>query len=243
LEIIAPMEIPFSDNQRNFILSEIEQTVCGQFNGLRQNISDYRARNLRFTKNDEDALLNQIGRKKEKMLSDLRRDILFIQGLRKKSFKKGLSVQGVESNFAKNKKIFLAHKFDEEPLIKKLKDIIKLNKFTCKEGKRTDLGSISEDILKKIKDCGFFIAVMTKRDELRDENFTTSSWLIEEKGAALAFGHRPLIMVEDGVNRHYVGFLHSDDEMIYFDRSNFDKKIEEAIKKIKNTYKGMLQKT
>lgn len=151
-------------------------------------------------------------------------------------YEKGLRVQGVESNFAKNKDIFLAHIFAEENLIGKLKNIIEQSDYHWKEGKRDDLGSISEDILTKIKDCGFFIAVMTKKDQLQSGNFTTSSWLIEEKGAALAFGHRPLIMVEEGVDRHYVGFLQSDDEMISFDRSNFDTKTKEAMKKIDNTY-------
>lgn len=150
---------------------------------------------------------------------------------------KGLRVQGVESNFARNKDIFLAHIFAEEHLIENLKDIIEHNDYYWKEGKRDDLGSISEDILTKIKNSGFFIAVMTKKDKLQSRNFTTSSWLIEEKGVALAFGHRPLIMVEEGVDRHYVGFLQSDDEMIYFNRSNFDTKIKEAMKKIDNTYK------
>ena len=149
----------------------------------------------------------------------------------------GLKVQGVESNFAKNQDVFLAHIFSEENLIGKLKKIIEQHNYRWKEGKRDDLGSISEDILTKIKDCGFFIAVMTKKDKLQSGNFTTSSWLIEEKGAALAFGHRPLIMVEEGVDRHYVGFLQSDDEMIYFNKSNFDTKIKEAIRKIENTYK------
>jgi len=155
----------------------------------------------------------------------------------------GLSVQGVESNFAKNKNIFLAHIFVEENLIEKLKNIIEQYDYHWKEGKRDDLGSISEDILTKIKDCGFFIAVVTKKDQLKSGNFTTSSWLIEEKGAALAFGHRPLIMVEKGVDRHYVGFLQSDDEMIYFNKSNFDTKIKEAMKKIENTYKKKVAKT
>jgi hypothetical protein len=149
----------------------------------------------------------------------------------------GLKVQGVESNFAKNQDIFLAHIFLEENLIERLRKIIEQHNYHWKEGKRDDLGSISEDILTKIKDCGFFIAVMTKKDQLQSGNFTTSSWLIEEKGAALAFGHRPLIMVEEGVDRHYVGFLQSDDEMIYFNKSNFDRKIKEAINKIENTYK------
>lgn len=149
----------------------------------------------------------------------------------------GPVISGTQSSFAKNKDIFLAHRFEEEELIEKLKNVITREDYNCKEGTREDLGSISEDILLKIKNCGFFIALMTKKDKLASGLFTTSSWLLEEKGAALAFGHRPLIMAEREVDRHYVGFLQSDDEMIFFDRSNFDEKIEEAIRKIDNTYK------
>lgn len=149
----------------------------------------------------------------------------------------GLTVEGIISNFAKNRDIFLAHQFSEESLMVKLKDVIEKNDYNWKEGRREDLGSISEDILSKIKNCGFFIVLMTKKDELNSGCFTVSSWLLEEKGAAVAFGHRPLIMVEEGVDRHYVGFLQSDDEIIFFDRLNVDGKIEEAIRKIDITYK------
>lgn len=149
----------------------------------------------------------------------------------------GFIIPGVSSNFAKNKDIFLAHRFEERRLINEIKLYIEKNGYNWKEGKREDLGSISEDILTKIKRCGFFIAIMTKHEQLKERNeYTTSSWLIEEKGAALAFGHRPLIMVEEKINRHYVGFLQSDDEMIYFNRGNFEVKIVEALKKINNTF-------
>lgn len=141
------------------------------------------------------------------------------------------------TNFAKNKDIFLAHRFAEDELIEELKKDIKKAGYNWKEGKREDLGSISEDILSKIESCGFFVAVMTRKDQLKSGRYTTSSWLIEEKRAALAFGHRPLIMVETDVDRHYVGFLQSDDEMIYFDRKNFKSKVDEAIKKIDNTFR------
>lgn len=146
------------------------------------------------------------------------------------------------TNFAKNKNIFLAHQFIEEALIQKMKKSIEESGYDWKEGKRADLGSISEDILTKIQNCGFIIILMTQKDLLENGEFTTSSWLIEEKGAALAFGHRPLIMVESGVARQYVGFLQSDDEMIYFDRSNFDTKINDALAKIDSTYRKRLEK-
>jgi len=143
----------------------------------------------------------------------------------------------LHSNFASNKDIFIAHRFAEGALIEKLKAAIEKAGYNWKEGKREDLGSISEDILSKIRSCGFFVSVMTKNDKLDKGGYTTSSWLIEEKGAALAFGHRPLIMVEEDVDRHYVGFLQSDDEMIYFNRNNFESKIDNAIAKIDNTFR------
>lgn len=147
------------------------------------------------------------------------------------------TLKEMTSNFAINKDIFLAHIFAEKELIDELKRIIVENNYRWKEGKREDLGGISEDILTKIKNCGFFVAVMTKKDKLEGhDKFTTSSWLIEEKGAALAFGHRPLIMVEEGIERHYVGFLQSDDEMIYFNRDSYRTRMIEALKKIECTY-------
>lgn len=146
----------------------------------------------------------------------------------------------VESHFAKNKTIFLAHIFAEEELIGVFKKIITGEGYNWEEGKREDLGSISEDILNKIKKCGFFVAVMTKKDKIDGKDtFTTSSWLIEEKGAALAYGHRPLIMVEEGVERHYVGFLQSDDEMIFFNRNNHESKMQAAVQKIGKTFKKL----
>jgi predicted RNA-binding Zn-ribbon protein involved in translation (DUF1610 family) len=140
-----------------------------------------------------------------------------------------------DHGFAKNRIIFIAHSFCEDKLIKGLKVYIEQQGFKWVEGKREDLGSISEDILRKIRESGFFIAVMTKEDELKKGNFTTSSWLIEEKGAALAFGHRPLIMVESGVDRHYVGFLQNDDQLVYFERDEFAQKMIDAVNMIKGT--------
>lgn len=148
----------------------------------------------------------------------------------------GFRVPEISSNFSKNKDVFLAHRFAEAELIGKLKMGIEEAGYKWKEGRRDNLGSISEDILTKIKNCGFFVVLMTKKDKLESGKFTVSSWLLEEKGAALAFGHRPLIMVEEGIDRDYVGFLQSDDEMIFFERTGFEKKIKEAIKKINNTY-------
>ncbi|MGA2525437.1 MAG: hypothetical protein ABSF79_02305 [Smithellaceae bacterium] len=150
--------------------------------------------------------------------------------------KEGVKVSGVESNYAKNQHIFLAYKFADDDLVIILKKTIERHKYLWAEGKKNDLGKISADILAKIKNCGFFIAILTKQHELQGGNFTTNSWLIEEKGAALAFGQRPLVMVEEGIERHYVGFVQNDDQIIYFNMADFSTKAEDVIKRIDATY-------
>lgn len=154
--------------------------------------------------------------------------------------KEGVKISGVESNYAKNHHIFLAHKFAEDDLVIILKKTIERHKYLWVEAKKSDLGKISADILVKIKNCGFFIAIMTKQHELQGGNFTANSWLIEKKGAALAFGQRPFVMVEEGIERHYVGFVQDDDQIINFNRADFSAKAEAVIKRIDTIHKKYL---
>ena len=141
----------------------------------------------------------------------------------------------METEFPKNRTVFIAHSFHEEKLVSGLKKYLKRENLQWVEGRQQELGSISKDILTKIKDSGFFLAVMTKRDKMEKGGYTVSSWLLEEKGAALAYGHRPLIMVEEGVERHYVGFLQGDDQLIHFERDEFSSKMIEAVEMILRT--------
>jgi len=151
--------------------------------------------------------------------------------------KEGVKVTGVESNYAKNQHIFLAHNFMDDNLLAALKKTIERHKYFWVETKKSDVGKISTDVLAKIKKSGFFIAVMTRQHELKNGNFTANSWLLEEKAVALAFGQRPIIMIEEGVERHYAGFVQTEEQMISFNRTNFDTKTEEIIKAIDETYK------
>ncbi|HDQ03923.1 MAG TPA: hypothetical protein ENN23_05045 [Deltaproteobacteria bacterium] len=156
--------------------------------------------------------------------------------------KEGVRVAGVESNYAQNQHIFLAHKFTDEGLITPLKKTIEQHKFFWAEANKKDLGKISTDVLAKIKKSGFFIAVMTMQHELRDGNFTSDSWVLEKKAAALAFGQRPVIMAEEGIERHYIGFVQSDEQIISFTRDNFSARAQDVINGIDTIYKKSLTK-
>lgn len=135
--------------------------------------------------------------------------------------------------FASNKNVFLAHRFNEEVLRDKI--AIELNKagFEIIEGKLEDLGYISEDILNKIKESGFFLALLTPSKEFKNGLYSTSSWILMEIGSAIAFERKVLILAEDSIDSdEYAGKLQRDCEYIKFDRNNFDDRLKNAVARI-----------
>ncbi len=73
---------------------------------------------------------------------------------------------------------------------------------------------------------------MTKREELASGEFASSVWLYQETGVAVAYGKQPLLLVEEGIDSHYVGELQSIYEHISFTRSNHPQKFEGIIRRI-----------
>lgn len=130
--------------------------------------------------------------------------------------------------------IFLAYQFADEDLVEGLIDNLTENNFTVIDGKMLD-GSISAGILEKIRHSYYFIAVVTRRDELKgkDNKFTTSSWILEEKGAALMHGLKMIVLVEEGVDEHYIGSLQGDLQRIPFTIKNFSSKFKDILRQLK----------
>jgi hypothetical protein len=135
--------------------------------------------------------------------------------------------------FASNKVVFLAHSFGEEGLIKEIETKLTEQKFNFKEGKVEDLSSISEDILNKIRESGFFLALLTPKKEFKEKGFSAGPWILMEIGAALAYGRKVLILAEDEVDKdQYESKLQGDYEYLNFNRDNFPSKVKQAVGKI-----------
>jgi hypothetical protein len=135
--------------------------------------------------------------------------------------------------FASNKVVFLAHRFNEKVLRDEIVSELGKVNFDFKEGKLEDLGYISEDILNKIKESGFFLALLTSSKQFKTDLYSTSSWILMEIGAAIAFGRKVLILAEDCIDQdEYAGKLQRDCEYITFNRSNFDDKLKIAIARV-----------
>lgn len=123
------------------------------------------------------------------------------------------------------KSVFLAYSYLEKDavLAEMFKELLKDKGFQVIDGKADKLGSISKNIMDKIRGIKTFIVIMTKRDKKLNEKYTTSSWLLDEKGAALALDKRVVMMVEEEVDERDIGGLQGDEQRFDFNRNNFDR--------------------
>lgn len=140
LEVLAPNKTRISDNLLNFIHRRVLEALQGLVTGINQELTGI-AGGLSFS--------NELYSALSEIRNIIERELKIKQGDRN-SVAPEKEVPKSSSAFAKNKEIFLAHIFAEENLIVRLKEIITKNGYSWKEGKREDLGSISEDILSKI---------------------------------------------------------------------------------------------
>jgi hypothetical protein len=130
-----------------------------------------------------------------------------------------------------SKSVFISCRFAEDDYVNGLCRLLEQNGFRIITGKATNT-YISKAILNRIKECEFFLCLMTRYEEKKDGAFTTSSWLLEEKGAALAYGKRIVIMVEEGVAD--IGGLHGDWQRINFNPRSFLTASLEAVDQLKS---------
>ncbi len=116
---------------------------------------------------------------------------------------------------------FIGHSFADAD-----KSIIdSLTKFFTKLGIRCDSGlrpeprPVSDKVNDRIKSAELFIGVFTRKSKNADGTYSTSTWVIEEKAAAIAAGKKLLLFVEEGVNDF--GGLQGDYEYVRFNRKKF----------------------
>jgi len=89
------------------------------------------------------------------------------------------------------------------------------------DGTADGLGSISQAIIEKISISDIVVIVMTKRDKKENGKFTTSAWLLEEKGAALALKKDVGMFVEEEIDDADIGGMQGDNQRFHFTRNNF----------------------
>lgn len=115
---------------------------------------------------------------------------------------------------------FVGHSFDDldKPIVDQIIQIITKLGVQCESGRRAEALSVSEKVRERISAAEIFVGIFTRRDEIRNGQYSTSPWVIEEKAAAIAANKPLLLFVENGV--HEFGGLQGDYEYIPFDRND-----------------------
>lgn len=125
--------------------------------------------------------------------------------------------------------VFLSYRFSETDYADGLIPLLEQQGFKVVTGKRSNT-YISRSIIDRIRDCEYFLCLMTRNKEKTDGTFTTSPWLLEEKGVALALGKQIVLMVEEGVDDF--GGLQGDWQRIHFGPKGFLKAALEAAQQL-----------
>ncbi len=136
----------------------------------------------------------------------------------------------------KNKTLFLAYSYRQidDEFVSGFKDLLAEKGYEVIDGKADGLGSISQAIMEKISISDIAVIVMTKRDKKENGKFTTSAWLLEEKGAALALKKKVGMFVEEEIDEADIGGLQGDNQRFHFTRNNFLKVAMNFLKVIEN---------
>jgi len=132
------------------------------------------------------------------------------------------------------KSVFVSYRFADQTLVDGFVQLLRRNGFTVETGHSVNT-YVHEGVLERIKKCEFFLSLMTRDEEKKDGSFTASAWVLEEKGAALALGKRPVLMVQKGISQH--GGLHGDWQVINFTLENFLQAALQAVDQLK-AYSG-----
>ena len=125
--------------------------------------------------------------------------------------------------------VFVAYQFnrDDTDLVTYIhQEILLPHGFTMLDGRVDGLEEFRASILEKIRRARFFLCLLTKCVKLASGTFASSVWLYQETGVAVAYGKKPLLLVEEGLDSDYVGELQSIYEYIMFTRSNYPQKFK-----------------
>ncbi len=144
-------------------------------------------------------------------------------------------------------KAFIGQSFDDKDaeIVKKIKAQIESLDIECETGEKPRHGGVSEKIKKRIINNDIFVGIFTCDNKILLENgqsskqnfYTTSNWVIQESGFAIAENKKLIFLVEKGI--HKFPGLQGDQEYILFSRDL----LETAFTKINYIVLSMRDKT
>lgn len=139
-------------------------------------------------------------------------------------------------------KIFIGHSFKDEDknIVEKFKKFIRSLNYECITGEQSAILSVSQKVQERIKLCDIFIGIFTKEKPLHHKfwekpiPYTTSAWVIQESGYAIAQCKKVILLFEEPVITR-LG-LQADSEYLIFDR---DKPLDDVFTKLNEMLVGI----
>lgn len=127
-------------------------------------------------------------------------------------------------------KAFVGHSFDDKDteVVRKIKDFIESLGIKCETGERPQYSGIDEKIKNRIMNNDIFVGIFTCDKKILLDNsqfnkgsfYTTSNWVIQESGFALAKNKKLIFLVEQGIYKF--PYLQGYQEYILFNRKSLD---------------------
>jgi hypothetical protein len=117
--------------------------------------------------------------------------------------------------------VFLAQSFstDDAAVNSAVGRFVEAWGFTVVTGEKPKADSVSKKVRDRIEAASLFLGIFTRRDRIiRRREWTTSSWVIDEKAYALAKGKKLILLRESGVQS--IGGIQGDYEYIEFVRED-----------------------
>jgi len=116
---------------------------------------------------------------------------------------------------------FVGHSFSnpDKPVVTCVTDTLRSLGISVSTAEKPKADSISEKVKRLIEANFLFVGVFTRRDKLAQKReWTTSSWIIDEKAYAVGKRKKLILLKEQGVGS--IGGIQGDYEFIEFDRES-----------------------
>ena len=132
-------------------------------------------------------------------------------------------------------KAFIGHSFasEDKALVGRIAEFIESADITCVNAKRTASEPVSEKVREAIGKCEIFVGLFTRSEQIaadgrwiflrpREKNrrYTTSNWVVQESGFAIACNKQLILLFEKGVDK--LPMLQGDIEYIPFERDSIN---------------------
>jgi hypothetical protein len=114
---------------------------------------------------------------------------------------------------------FVGHSFSnpDAPVVSAVTATLKCLGIDVLTGEKPKSDTVSEKVKRRIEQQNMFVGLFTRRDKIaRKSEYSTSTWVIDEKAYALARGKKLILLKEEGVAS--IGGIQGDYEYIQFDR-------------------------